>query len=354
MLERDIKTSTSRTTFHLLKNSIHRLSLAQGNHKHSTTMSFWSVSLFFFAIIGFGTIIFSIYKAYLFISFHIPPFGNSLKKYQRQPRAWALITGASAGIGLGHARDLAARGFGVIILAHIEVEVNEAVAQIKAETKDAVIEKIILDATKVSYADIKSALAPYMHLPITILVNNLSVQSSRPMFNQFELYKPADINTSIAVNNLFTCNITHILYPVLKQNGPSLVISLSSGAILAGPPWLTLYSGTKAFTASWSQSMAREMKAIGHPIDFIAIIPGDVRTQKNIYGVAAGSPDGREFAKMTLDRIERAVSHGRKIISPYWKHHITIALLSYLPDSLIEEGIIADIGNRKVLEEKDR
>ena len=61
---------------------------------------------------------------------------KSLTKYQRPSRAWALITGSSAGIGFGCAQELAVRGFNIILLGHLGHELEDARQQISAESPD--------------------------------------------------------------------------------------------------------------------------------------------------------------------------------------------------------------------------
>lgn len=308
------------------------------------------------ALVG-GVILSSIlWKAFRFLTFHFTPVTgrDSLVKYRRQPRAWAVATGSSAGIGFGHIQEFAARGFGVIILANIAAEIDEAAHQIEQEFEDIAIEKIVLDATKATYKDIESAFKSFMHLPITILVNNVSVQTSRPLYSHFESFTASNIQDSIFANNLFTCNITHILYPVLKKNGPSLILNVCSGASGLGLPWLATYSGTKAFTESWSKAIARETEILGHSIDCIAILPGDVRSRGNIWGAYPSSPTSREFAKMALDRVEKAVGWGLKVFTPYWLHEIQIGLTNILLESMVAPAAVADIARRRELEAKAR
>ena len=97
-----------------------------------------------------------------------------MTRYWRENRpgqSWALITGASAGIGLSCGHELAARGFNVVLLGHKPDELAEAKAAIEDASPAVEVRILELDVITASAEEIDAALDSISHLPLTVLVN---------------------------------------------------------------------------------------------------------------------------------------------------------------------------------------
>ena len=95
-----------------------------------------------------------------------------LTRYQSpKDRSWALVTGASAGIGFGFAQELAARGFNVVILGHKPDELAAAQATINAESPAVEVQILELNVVTATAVEIETALESISQLRLTILVN---------------------------------------------------------------------------------------------------------------------------------------------------------------------------------------
>jgi 17beta-estradiol 17-dehydrogenase / very-long-chain 3-oxoacyl-CoA reductase len=290
---------------------------------------------------GYLTLTWLLYHITCFITFHFWAPRNALSRYRREVApisAHALITGSSQGIGFGLASELVKRGFGVILLAHIQEELDAAKARLEklAATASLVpdIRLLCINAVTVTESELEEALSSIQDLPITILVNNVGgMPVDHPPFRFIWEYNAYEINNTISLNARFMAQVTRIMMPTLVRNGPSLVLNLSSGAQV-GMPWLTMYSATKAFNAVFSKALARETRAAGLPVDSIAILPGEVLTEGNCLAVPKGSPNAAEFAKMILDRVDIAVARRALEIFPYWVHELQFGFLNMVPERL--------------------
>lgn len=285
-----------------------------------------------------GTIALGIvsYNTWRFISFHLALYGDrKLDRYKsKNQRSWAIVTGASAGIGLGYAEELITRGFGVIIFGHKLDELQQAEIHLRTISDDSDIRIVKLDAITASPTEIKDALNEFKQLHITILINNVGGAVSWPFYKPFREHTADEVDNTINLNARFMAQLTRLLLPTLTQHSPSLILNMSSGSHM-GIPWLCTYSAVKGFNASFSRAISREMKATGVAIDSIVVYPGDVHSQANTSGLAPFSPSSREYAKMALDRVVTAVRQGRNEMSPFWMHGLS-GVLDFVPEFLVQ------------------
>ncbi|KAI0830424.1 NAD(P)-binding protein [Hypoxylon sp. FL0890] len=296
--------------------------------------------------IGAAFLTYEAYKLLDYASFYLLP-PASLARYRANKGAWALITGASAGIGLGTAQELAARGFNVVLLGHLPAELDDAAALIKAESRDAEVRIIVLDAITATPHEIDAAFESISTLPITVLINNVGgFPIAQPAIRNLYEYTAAELDRSLNLNARFMAHVSRIMLPRLAENSPALMLNLSSAARM-GIPGVAPYSGCKGFIISLTAAMAREMAAAGSRVDCLAITPGDVRTQSNTIGLTPGSPDARQYAKAMLDRAPRAVERGWLECMPWFSHALAIGILETLPRSIALRLLVAEFEKKK-------
>ncbi|KAI6382643.1 hypothetical protein MCOR25_000643 [Pyricularia grisea] len=242
--------------------------------------------------------------------------------------AWALITGSSAGIGFGYAHYLLSHGFGVVILAHENIPA--AVEQLRTLHPDMAskdrIKGITMNCTTASPVEIKNLISEVSQLPITILINNVgSIPISYPHMRPFRDYDAEGIDACINLNARFMTHMTCLMIPVLRRNvepsgGRALVLNVTSQAHL-GMPLLSMYSASKGHVTALSAALTREFRVFGEPIDCLCIVPNEVRSQGNSVA-PPGSVVDVDYARMCLERVEKAVDSGMTAVVPYWKHYL--------------------------------
>ncbi|KAF3931748.1 hypothetical protein ABW19_dt0210046 [Dactylella cylindrospora] len=284
--------------------------------------------------IGLAAILGAALRVFQFINIYFRIPKDLLRAYKCKDQTYALITGSSGGIGFGCAQDLVAKGFGVILLAHIESELEAAKSKLQAQQSNAKVVTLLCNAMTVKAADLEALLSSVKHLSITILVNNVGdVPIPQPVLRLYKDFPLDGIEKTMNVNARFMAQVTRVMIPVLSQNPRSLIINISSGARI-GIPYVVLYSATKAFNWALSTGLAREFAATGVPIDCVAVVPGDVKTDGNKFGLPKGTPLAAEYGKMLFDRVDNAVNHGLLEFSPYWKHALQMKILDWLPETI--------------------
>ncbi|TDZ15108.1 FAD-dependent monooxygenase ctvC [Colletotrichum orbiculare MAFF 240422] len=239
-------------------------------------------------VIGLAWVLYACYRLYDAFALWILP-SVSLKRYQKKGsyESWALVTGASAGIGLGCAQELALCGFNVVLLGHNEDELEDARSLIENEClrrhkNDIAVRILVLDAATSTPDQIEAAVNKMDDLDITVLVNNVGGPSDRsPALGSLHEFTAEEVESTINLNARFMAHLTRLMVPILAKSGPSLMLNVSSTA-RAGIPGAAVYAGAKGFVSSFSNAIAREIKFEGKKIDVLCLVPGEVDTKSNV------------------------------------------------------------------------
>lgn len=286
----------------------------------------------------------SITKAFVFIAFAIGVFklttsllsfgaiilesyilpGVNFAKYGANKGNWAVITGASDGIGKEYAFQLAKKGFNIVLVSRtqskLELVAKEIETKYKKETKIVAFDAST-DAPE-NYFELSKALDG---LPVTILVNNVGQSHSIPV--SFLDTTEEEMMKIITLNNIVTLKITKLVTPLIVSNVSKdknirgLILTMGSFAGLIPSPLLGVYSGSKAFLQNWSSSLAGELKPQG--IDVELVISYLVTSaMSKIKRTSFTIPNPKQFVASTLKNVGRRVGAQERYatITPYPSH----------------------------------
>jgi len=287
-----------------------------------------------------------------FLTFHFWKPSHPLTAYKRAGvDTYALITGASAGIGLGIARALVRQGFGVILLGHLPDEVALAAKALDSPR----VRTLVVNAQTATPKQISAAVDSISDLNISILVNNVGgLPMAEPKLRSLSTLSIAEVDAHVDLNARFMARLTNLALPLLssptrKTHERSLILNLSSAGRV-GMPWIVMYSATKAFNYAFTTALARELEdepATAH-IDCLVVIPGDVQSQSNI--MAEGRPTSDVYGAAVVGSVDGAVKRGWREFRPNWRHDVETGLM----DRVLPESLLTMFAKEELRVKKDR
>jgi 17beta-estradiol 17-dehydrogenase / very-long-chain 3-oxoacyl-CoA reductase len=227
-----------------------------------------------FLLLGLGLLVlFKISLSFLSLIWRrlLRPATN-LEKYGAKYPAWAVVTGASDGIGKAYCIELAKRGFNVALISRTKSKLDQVAEELvsKYKVQTAVISADLSSSDPNIYSDIAAALNQLGR--IGILVNNVGLSYEYPM-KYLELSKEKE-EELIQLNIKALNELTRIVLPQMVKNRKGAVINLSSFTGCVPTPLLSVYSASKAYVDFLTTALAFEYKKDG--IDFQSVTPGFV------------------------------------------------------------------------------
>ncbi|MFI0511140.1 SDR family NAD(P)-dependent oxidoreductase [Streptomyces sp. WSLK1-5] len=187
------------------------------------------------------------------------------------PAQTVLLTGASSGIGAALAKALAARGSHLVVVAR-RAERLESMADELRRTTDARIEAIPADLSHPTAAhELHQAVAD-RGIHVTSLINNAGFGS----FAMFPGTDPEQLTAEIAVHAMAPVQLTAAFLPQMLNAGNGFVINLASVTAYLPSPRMAVYSATKAFVLSFTESLWTELQGTG--LTVFAVAPGATAT----------------------------------------------------------------------------
>ena len=186
-------------------------------------------------------------------------------------KRYALITGATGGIGSSYAMQLASMGFNLILTSTKKIELDFLKTSLSKKYK-ITVRTVVADLTKES--DIKKVVASIKKINgFSILINNAGFG-----IGDYFTHTDNDYLTSmVKLHNLAVVDLTHQLLPILKSKNKSYIINVSSLAGFFPFPKSAVYSASKAFLISFSETLHIELKKYNVKVQ--ALCPGFTRTR---------------------------------------------------------------------------
>ncbi|XP_074493752.1 17-beta-hydroxysteroid dehydrogenase type 3 [Sebastes fasciatus] len=210
---------------------------------------------------------------------------------------WAVVTGASEGIGRAYAFALAEQGMNVVIMSRTKGILDQVAKDIGVTTGQKV-KVMVTDFTKDNiFSEIEDQLRD---LNIGVLVNNVGIL---PSFVPCKFLESADLDQTIT--KVINCNVKtvakmcKIILPGMENRGKGVIVNISSGVASIPFPLYSLYAASKVFVERFSQGLHAEYKDKGIIIQTVA--PFGVSTRMADYqptNMVTLSPE--DFVKSSL------------------------------------------------------
>ncbi|WP_369989363.1 SDR family NAD(P)-dependent oxidoreductase [Pseudomonas xanthosomatis] len=219
---------------------------------------------------------------------------------------YAMITGASSGLGLALAEALARRGRNLILVARQ----RETLEPVAIELAQRFGVEVLLRACDLSQPLRLSGFVLELEegeRRIDLLVNCAGQRTYGP----FLAHEWADEQDLLEVNILALSRLCHAIGNLMAVQGGGQILNVAGLAGVAPGPWMAAYAASKAYVLSFSEALREELRRTG--IKVSVLCPGPVRSAKRpIPRLDASSPSPEEIALFTV----RALAKNRALIIP--------------------------------------
>lgn len=232
---------------------------------------------------------------------------------------WALVTGASDGIGKEFALQLARAGFNLLLVSRTEAKLGALADEISSKNPAVQTKILAMDFARNNDEDYERLKTLVNELDIAVLVNNVGRSHSIPV--PFVLTPEDELSDIVNINCLGTLRVTQLVAPGMAQRRRGLILTMGSFGGLIPTPLLATYSGSKAFLQHWSTALGSELEPYGVQVELVQahlITSAMSKIRKPTVTI----PTPRAFVKSVLSKIGR---HGGSpsytfSSSPYWSH----------------------------------
>jgi short-subunit dehydrogenase len=244
----------------------------------------------------------------------------------------AVVTGATAGIGASFARQLAAEGYDLVLVARDEQRLASLAEELSTEYGGEVV-PMPADLTTDAGCEVVEERLRSTRAPVDLLVNNAGMTLN----TSFVRSTAADEARLLRVNVHAVMRLTLAVLPVMVARGEGGVINVSSVSSFAAMMPGSTYPASKAWVTAFSESLALSVRKRG--VRVMALCPGYTRTEMH---QRAGIDMSKVPARMWLDADEvvrealRDLRRGKVVSVPNWKYKATVFALRHLPRRVLQ------------------
>lgn len=281
------------------------------------------------------------------------------QRYLQGPSPYAVVTGATDGIGKATAQELYNKGFNLILHGRNEKKLKNVIEEIqsvesKGTGKIQDVKYFLEDASKVGI-DFEGIGKRFEGLNVTILVNNVGGFALRPerfvrlissrrfvlitalVSHRFDEWTEEEHMEQIRANSLFSLFLTRAFLPHLRATArarPALVVSIGSFSDETQMAKTILYSATKHFNRRVALGLHADERfdtPDDRAVSFMYVHLGPVNSQMD------REPPNfiRASSKQLAERLVGTFGCGRQIVVPYVGHYVVMLFFTNLPDFLV-------------------
>lgn len=205
---------------------------------------------------------------------------------------YALITGASSGIGLELARIAASNHINLILLARSA----EKLMQLRTELEGLYPIKVLAVGCDLTEPDAVEKVASLLNgrgIVPNILINNAGFG----MYSPFDRIGTETESNMIRLNVIALTELTKIMYRKMCSRGSGKILNIASMAGFMPGPWMAVYHATKAYVLSFTEALAAEARGSG--VSVTVLCPGPTETNfENRASAGTGIKAFRKFGKL--------------------------------------------------------
>ena len=232
---------------------------------------------------------------------------------------WALVTGASAGIGAEFARQLSEKGLNLVLVARRRQRLEDLARDLESRNK-VQVRIVTVDLSQPDF--LPTILSVTNSIEIGLLVNNAGFCLAGHLI-EHELEKELQL---LDVNCRAPLVLTHAFGRQMAQRKRGGIIFVSSVSAYIATPFEASYAASKVYELFLAESLGYEFKKKG--VDMLALCPGSTDTE---FHAIAGS---RPVAAMAVEPVVRLALKklGKTSVAiPGWHNRLLVYLLKFTP-----------------------
>lgn len=241
---------------------------------------------------------------------------------------WALVTGASAGIGAALARELAKHGAKLILTARRRDRLEALAGELTTKGTE----------VRIVTADLNDPASPQKIFDATEGVgHNVDILINNAGLGQYGAFCASPVEqemSQVKVNCEAMVRLTRLYVPRMVERKRGWVLVLASTASFQPVPYISTYAATKVFDRFFALGLAAEVARFG--VKVTALCPGP--TESEFFDIAhagafkrRGMQPAEEVARLAV----AALARGQRILIPYFRGRFTAFLVRFLPTGLI-------------------
>lgn len=249
--------------------------------------------------------------------------GKNLKKVYG---SWAVVTGATDGIGKGMAFEFARKGQNVVLISRTQSKLDDCAEELKAKYPNVEVKVLAVDYGKFDQKMRTKVESFLKDLEIGVLVNNVGVSYPFPQY--FNELTDDKVEEMITLNVNSTTWMTRIVLPNMLARKKGAIVNMASTACMVNSPLLAGYGAAKGYIKHFTECLNLELKGKGVHVQcqvplFVATKLAKIRKSS----LFVPSPAGYARAGVA------AIGYGC-VITPFWAHKLQLYLMNALPEFL--------------------
>jgi short-subunit dehydrogenase len=247
----------------------------------------------------------------------------------------ALVTGASSGIGLAFARDLAARGADLVIAARREAEMEKLAAELREKTGRKVPIKVMVIAIDLARPEAPAELFARTEgagTRIDVLINNAGFGT-----HQYFVDTPWErAARELQLNIVTLTELSHRFGSEMARRGAGHILNVASVGAYAPCPGYATYAAGKAYVRNFTEALAAELAERG--VRVLCLCPGATTSE---WATVAGQEQSllHKAGEMSAERCAAiglsALFGARRNVISGWMNKVSMFALRFLPRRLI-------------------
>ncbi|MGL4306835.1 MAG: SDR family NAD(P)-dependent oxidoreductase [Mycobacteriaceae bacterium] len=241
----------------------------------------------------------------------------------------ALITGASTGIGLAFAKDLAGKGANLVIAARSQDKLEQIAADLQAQ-HGVKVTVLPCDLSLPGASEKLAKSVEAQNITVDILINNAGF-GTHGRFAEGDL---ARMSEEVQLNCVALTELTGLFLPGMLNRNVGVIINVASTAGFQAIPYMAVYGATKAYVLSFTEALWGETQSTG--VKVLALCPGATETP---FFEIAGSEDAAVGPRRTVDQVVKtaftALERGKPSVVDGLRNAITARTTGFAPRRVV-------------------